>query len=295
MQVYEAYCLRIGSELPLPPLRQVDGVPDAVVRLGTLPGMPDESTPGIRFEGGARNGVLAWDAVGRAAVRNGNEVVLELRADVHDDSLRAFLLGPVLGVLLTQRGLTTLHASAVALDGRAVAFAGDAGRGKSTLAAALHARGHAVLADDIVAVEISDIAARVLPGIPQLKLWPDVAARLGDAERLRHVRPGVEKRIWPTRNVNGRVPLPLDRVFVLSDGTDAGLVSLSTSEAAIELVRHSFGVRALHATAPLEYLMRAARVAGAVPVVRLRRGSDLGRLDELASLVESEVAAGRSA
>src|SRR5579862_2093768 len=48
-----------------------------------------------------------------------------------------YLLGPVLGLLLRLRGVVCLHASAVSLGGRAVAFAGPAGAGKSTTAAAL--------------------------------------------------------------------------------------------------------------------------------------------------------------
>ncbi|NBC85561.1 MAG: hypothetical protein GVY25_05150, partial [Bacteroidetes bacterium] len=49
--------------------------------------------------------------------------------DVAEGTLRAPLLGVVLGTLLHQRGLHTLHASAVVVDGGAVAFVGEKGAG----------------------------------------------------------------------------------------------------------------------------------------------------------------------
>jgi hypothetical protein len=66
------------------------------------------------------------------------------------------LEGYVFALLLTLRGMCTLHASAVALDdGRALALVGPSGAGKTTLAALLVAGGHPHLADDILGVDLS--------------------------------------------------------------------------------------------------------------------------------------------
>lgn len=54
------------------------------------------------------------------------------------------------------QGLEVLHASAVVLDGAAVAFTAPAGTGKSTLAAHLVAAGATFLTDDVLAVEERD-------------------------------------------------------------------------------------------------------------------------------------------
>ena len=53
---------------------------------------------------------------------------------------------------LRLRGVPALHASAVAVGGAALAVVGSAGAGKSTTAAARAARGHAVVADDVLAL-----------------------------------------------------------------------------------------------------------------------------------------------
>jgi len=75
----------------------------------------------------------------------------------------SYLLGPVLGLALRLRGVTCLHASAVALNGEAVAFVGMEGAGKSTTAAAFAREGHGVLSDDVVALTESAAKFVVVP------------------------------------------------------------------------------------------------------------------------------------
>jgi hypothetical protein len=83
----------------------------------------------------------------------------------------SLLLGPALPLLLFDRGVLCLLASAVAHADGAVVFLGDSGRGKSTLAARL---GLQHLADDIVPCATVDGVPQALPRFPQLKLpWQD--------------------------------------------------------------------------------------------------------------------------
>lgn len=63
------------------------------------------------------------------------------------------LVAQVLPFAAVLRGLEALHASAVAIDGEAVAFVGRSGAGKTSVAAALSRRGAAFLADDVLALE----------------------------------------------------------------------------------------------------------------------------------------------
>ncbi len=57
-------------------------------------------------------------------------------------------------------GHVLLHAGAVERDGRVVVIAGDSGRGKSTLTAALVQRGFAYLTDEVVAVDVESLDVR---------------------------------------------------------------------------------------------------------------------------------------
>jgi hypothetical protein len=138
---------------------------------------------------------LSQGQAGSFLVRRGREVVVDPLPGVDERVLRLFVLGAVLGVLLQQRGFLTLHASVVALDGEAVAFCGAAGAGKSTLARALYGNAHPFLTDDIAAVRRRDGRLVVVPGFPQVKLWPDAARSVGDdPERLPRLDPDSDKR-----------------------------------------------------------------------------------------------------
>lgn len=74
------------------------------------------------------------------------------------------------------RGEIGLHGSAVARGGRAVAFVGGSGMGKSTLAAALTKRGAQLLSDDAVALAISE-GAPVLALPMEATHWLDGESR----------------------------------------------------------------------------------------------------------------------
>jgi hypothetical protein len=89
------------------------------------------------------------------------------------DDLFIYLLGPVLGFALRQRGTVTLHASSVSIQGNAIALVGEAEAGKSTTAAALALRGWPVLAEDVCALADLGGHYQVLPGYPRVCLWPD--------------------------------------------------------------------------------------------------------------------------
>src|SRR5439155_13534776 len=155
---------------------------------------------------------------------------------VDEQAVRLFLLGPALGVLLHQRGLLVLHASTVTVDGGAVAFLGRSGWGKSTVAAAFHARGCGIVGDDVTAVQVEGGIPTVIPSFPQLKLWPEVAVFLGDdVERLSRLRPLLEKRA--RRVTDGLSPnfLPIRHIYVLAEGVCHEIEPLRPREALVEL------------------------------------------------------------
>jgi hypothetical protein len=179
------------------------------------------------------------------------------------------------------------------VDGGAVAFMGGKGEGKSAVAAAFHARGYGVVADDIVALDVGETAKpMMLPGFPQLKLWPEVAAQLGDApETLARLDPQLEKRARPVARFFPRVSLPLHCVYVLDEGERPEVETLQPQEAFSELMSHSYALRFLGtAGITASHFSKCARLVSSAPVRRLRRPPSLEMLPAVAQFVEEHLA-----
>ncbi len=85
----------------------------------------------------------------------------------------------VLPLALSRRGVLIFHASAVAIDGVALAFLGESGRGKSTLACSLANQGAGLLTDDGLVIEPSGDGLLALPSQPSTRLWRDSCEALG--------------------------------------------------------------------------------------------------------------------
>ena len=231
---------------------------------------------------------LAWPGVGRFRVRQGRDVLIHPAGDADEQVLRLFLLGPVLAVLLHQRGRLVLHASGVALDGCAVAFLGGSGWGKSTLAGLLHRRGHRFLTDDVLPVDV-ERGRTVAPGIPELKVWPDTAAALGhDPDAMPRLHPRQQKRARRLKRGFAYRPVPLDRLYVLAEGERPAIEPMSPREALVELLRHSYGARTLQEIRTAEHFQQCAQVAAEIPVARLRFPRSFALLDRVARLVEED-------
>jgi hypothetical protein len=156
------------------------------------------------------------------------------------------MLGPALTLALAQRDVWCWHASAVLIDGRAVAFLGESGQGKSTLARWLNQQNRETwqrIGDDILPVAAAEDGVDVLPHFPQLKVAADKQPSLGLPERI-----------------------PLAAVYVLgrpAHGTETEIAinPLSAQEGALALVRHTVASRLFDAdllTKQLDFCVQAA-------------------------------------
>jgi hypothetical protein len=287
MHHYMAYGLRISSEIALPPLTPASGQGDVSIRWDSdIVPAADAANPIVTNIGRDRS-ELSFHPFACFAVRGGRDISVRPTGDL--EAIRLYLLGVVSAVLLYQRGFFVLHASSVNIDGRAVAFAGHVGAGKSTVAAALHRRGHSILADDNTAVDWQADAPHVLPAFPQLKIAPDVASWLGyDARDLAVLHPLEPKRACPVASGFPADSAPFHSLFLLATGESMAVEPLSEREAFLHLLVHSMPAR-LTKTASPEHFSVCARAAACLPVFRLRRRDTLEDLVDLARLVERHV------
>jgi len=93
------------------------------------------------------------------------------------------VLAQVLPLAAVLRGMDVLHASAVALNGRAVAFLGSSGVGKTTLASRLVARGARLVTDDVLAVDLAGSAVTAHRGGAIARVDPAELRALTASER----------------------------------------------------------------------------------------------------------------
>lgn len=185
--------------------------------------------------------------------RRGTEIWASWQDGATLEDTTTYLLGPVLGFLLRLRGITCLHASAVAIGGQAVAFVGPAGAGKSTTAAVFAERGYPVLSDDVVALVFMGDEFLVQPAYPRLCLWPDAARSLyASPEALPRLTPTWEKR-YLDLNDSGyqfqQKPLPLAGIYFLRER------SRDSEAPRIEAVTARTGLMDLIANTYVNYLL----------------------------------------
>lgn len=197
-----------------------------------------------------------------------------------------YLLGPVLGFVLRLRGTTCLHASAVAVRGRAIALLGPANAGKSTTAAAFARLGYPVLADDIVALSERDRTVYVEPSYPQLRLWPDSVEWLfGAADALPWLTPTWDKRALDLREQERfqQDALPLAAVYLLAGRSGGGRLveGLHGRESLLTLLAHTYVGYLLDARMRGEEFEALGRLMSTVPVRRVVPSADPHLLPQL--------------
>jgi hypothetical protein len=215
---------------------------------------------------------------------DGRSVRCEASAGTAPDTIRHLLLDQVLPAVAGGERRFAIHASAVAIDGAAVAFLGRAGRGKSTLAAAFGLRGAPIVTDDCLMITWSAARVVAIPTYPSIRLWPAAVARLGarvsSTERVAQYSPKL--RVGRDNAAGLRFherPLPVARLYLLEQLRRTGsprIVALSRRDSYIELMKFRFRLDPRDRASLHRECDQLVRVAAAVPVARLHmpRGFD---------------------
>jgi len=194
---------------------------------------------------------IAWtETLGAWVTPDGNEVILLVsdQADLTDleGPLTTGLTSVIAGACLNLRGQVAIHANAVALNGRAVAFAGYSGMGKSTLSAYCASRGAGFITDDVLIVNADGL---VHPGNPRLKLYPHTGESLG----LNATEETDYKIYYPPDQLGATLitqAVPIANLYLLAEGDRIYAEELAPSQAAFDLLTHSYYAGRLLASNP---------------------------------------------
>ncbi len=117
---------------------------------------------------------------------DGNEILMTPVAGVGETTLSHLLHNQIFPLAWSHQGKQVLHASAVIINDKAIAFLGQSGRGKSTLATSFATSGCPFLSDDSLVVTESGNGFIVPPGQATIRLWHDSLDNLVSASTLMH-------------------------------------------------------------------------------------------------------------
>jgi hypothetical protein len=203
----------------------------------------------------------------------GRGVRVVRKADTSDDTLRHVLLDLILPLLMTHRGDLVLHASGAVTGSGALLFIARSGAGKSTIAAALGARGARVVADDAIAVRRDGNGLVAIGAYSGLRLWPDAPST------------GAKRRIGPGDSSIPFAPMPVRvaGIYILEPSSSQAIRMdpLSSREAVMALVANSYVLDCCDRDGLQRQLDHAVACVHAVPLRRLAFPHDPDRLDEL--------------
>lgn len=297
MYLYKAFGVNIESEVLIPQFIGAENQkPDVSIKFGEVKTLlPNGEGIERAVQIGEEEIGFYFEQTGSFLVRNGREIVVDPYPGAEEQLVRLPLIGIVMAALLQQRGKLVLHASAVSVSGEAVVFLGWKGAGKSTTSAMMYGRGHAMISDDIVAIENAEIAApSVAPAFPHFKLTPETAAAVlgDDPETLSRVCTGLEKRFRSSSDNFPKNKTPLRAVYVLDEGTRLQAQLLRPQEALTTLIANTYlaryGKQLVQNNHAVTNLRQCSNIVNHIPVYRLARPRSLDLLEDLAELIESQ-------
>ena len=176
---------------------------------------------------------------------DGSEINAYPVPGVSEQTIDHLYLNQVLPLALSRQYKLVLHASAVEIKQRAVAFIGPSGQGKSTLAASFATVGHRFLTDDGLQIEYSENQYLVKPSHPSLRLWDDSHQAIIPASTL--TAPPIDytpkaRLLADECLIFCDEPRPLQAIFFLgTEETDTITINpVKSRDTVIEIVRHSF-------------------------------------------------------
>lgn len=167
------------------------------------------------------------------------EVTWTMWPDRDPATVSVLAAGALMSFILTVAGNLVLHASAVRVRGRGLAFVGASGMGKSTLATLMCAGGAILLTDDVARVTFDGQHAVLWPGSTESRLRPAAAALaqlLGDDAVTRLTGDGRTALSLPSWTAGD--PVALDAVvvpIVSRQSTELVVTGLSPAQALILL------------------------------------------------------------
>jgi len=203
-------------------------------------------------------------------------------------AFETYLLGQVLSYALLKLGYEVLHATTVIVDGEALAFLGQSGYGKSSLAAAFLQAGFKILSDDLLVLRETPEGFLIPPGLPRIKLFPEIAERfLPFPINGAAMNPLTEKSVIPVPKMHSwRAPALLRALYKLPypsprrSPSKVRIWGLPEKTVFRELLASAFNSRMVETARLRRQFETTARLLTTAPVRRISYPRGLDHLPE---------------
>lgn len=226
---------------------------------------------------------------------DGSTVIAHPAPGTDESTVEHLYINQLVPLALSRQGRPAYHASVVTLPGGAVAFLGETGMGKSTLAASFALGEATFLTDDALLIEEIDGGCLAMPSHASLRLWEDSVEALGS-----EANPLADPVSYSTkaRLLAGDAlaytdePQPLLAAYVLEqhDTTDVTINALTGLDRYMAWLGNSFLLDIEDDDLLSQHFEWTHRISGAVPTFSLDYPRDYGILQKVQDTVRHHVA-----
>jgi hypothetical protein len=298
-RTYGAHGVAIESDIPLPELVEGGGGERTITLTVSADAAPPRGEP-VDYGRDARDDVLECarcdggfriEARGYGAffISADGARIVAFEPIAPPATLRHLILDHLLPRALNLTGRDALHATAILSARGVVAFAGESGVGKSTLAARFVARGDSLVCDDCMIVSAARGRVTVTPSYPGLRLLPDDVARVPGVRSIASVSDGMEKQRIVTANTRADRGGDLAAVYVLGLAPTASCRRLEARDAFFALMRCVYCLDPSDLAIRQRQFDLVATIASRVPIARVE--APRGAVDRAGALVEDDLGA----
>ncbi len=197
---------------------------------------PDNS-PWLKVGKSDSTYILRFNTIEFIFIKSSKEVFYKAFKDCSQNEIEHIFFNQVLPLVLNSMGIEVLHASSILTSKGAVAFVGDSGFGKSTIATSLISQGCKLLSDDAVPLVLKDNQVFTSNGPRKMNLWPRAGKLLNIDLKNNEL-----KKSYITLNENQHAlgNHPLKHIYFLKPSTERNEIAfmpISGQEAIISLVK----------------------------------------------------------
>jgi hypothetical protein len=294
MEKYFAYGLSIKSDIelpvyPEPPNRKsFSNFPSVNIRREPL-----ERSNLLRYNNdgdylaGVASDTLLFHVIG------GDTILFDPLPGADRRFIQAVLGGELMAALLRQRGILPLHASCVSKQGQSIAFVGDSGWGKSTLAIFFAREGYSLVADDILALDLNGDHPTIHPSPPYVRLQPDAGDKFisgYDQLPVSHSRTTKRHLIFDSSFCNKKTSLRKIYFLEKVKRNENSVETIAPSLATVKLINL---IRAKRLTTSPEYakdnLNKCSYLTSSVESSILRRKLSLEEITDTKKTIEEDI------